>query len=92
MRHRWRDGTTGMLFEPGELIEKLVALVPAPRGHLVRYHGVLAPHARWRAQVVGDRREEQGPEAEGSPHAWFENRGPRCMLIVFIDDASRVPL
>lgn len=31
-------------------------------------------------------------EAGGSPHAWFENRGPRCMLIVFIDDASRAPL
>ena len=76
LRHRWRDGTTGMLFEPGELIEKLVALVPAPRGHLVRYHGVLAPHARWRAQVVGDRREEQGPEAEGPGQAAVPGDAP----------------
>lgn len=25
---------------------------------------------------------------DGSPHAWFEGRGPRCALIVFIDDAT----
>jgi hypothetical protein len=27
-------------------------------------------------------------EAGGSPHDWFEGRGPRCTLIVFIDDAT----
>ena len=66
LRHRWRDGTTGFLFEPGELIEKLVALIPAPRGHLVRYHGVLGPHSRWRAQVVRDRRSANGAEPEAT--------------------------
>jgi len=30
---------------PTEFIEKLAALVPPPRVHLIRYHGVLAPHA-----------------------------------------------
>ena len=25
---------------------------------------------------------------DGSPHAWFEDRGGRCTLIVFIDDAT----
>ena len=28
------------------------ALIPPPRVHLVGYHGVLAPHARVRKQVV----------------------------------------
>lgn len=27
-------------------------------------------------------------QMDGSPHAWFEERGPSCCLIVFIDDAS----
>lgn len=27
-------------------------------------------------------------QIDGSPHAWFEGRGPRCTLIVFIDDAT----
>ena len=25
---------------------------------------------------------------DGSPHDWFEGRGPACTLIVFIDDAT----
>jgi transposase len=27
-------------------------------------------------------------QIDGSPHAWFEDRGPECCLIVFIDDAT----
>jgi len=52
LRHRWRDGTTHVAFEPLEFMEKLAALVPAPRANLVRYHGILAPAARYRARVV----------------------------------------
>lgn len=42
----WSDGTTHLLLSPLELIEKLAALIPPPRLNLVRYHGILAPHAR----------------------------------------------
>ena len=36
------------------------------------------------------RRSRQGElvQIDGSPHDWFEGRGPRCTLIAFIDDAS----
>lgn len=36
------------------------------------------------------RREREGElvQADGSPHAWFEDRGPYCSLLVFIDDAT----
>lgn len=27
-------------------------------------------------------------QIDGSPHAWFEGRGPSCTLLVFIDDAT----
>jgi len=27
-------------------------------------------------------------QIDGSPHAWFEDRGPRCTLLVFVDDAT----
>ncbi len=27
-------------------------------------------------------------QIDGSPHDWLEDRGPRCTLIVFIDDAT----
>ena len=48
----WRNGTTHLVFDPAQFIEKLAALVPAPRTHLVRYHGILAPAAKWRATIV----------------------------------------
>jgi hypothetical protein len=34
------------------LIEKLIPLIPRPRCHLVRYHGILGPAAKDRAKVV----------------------------------------
>jgi len=38
--------------DPLETVEKLAALVPPPRFNLVRYHGVLAPAAHSRSQIV----------------------------------------
>lgn len=35
-----------------ELMKRLADLIPSPWMHLVRYYGVLAPHAKMREQVV----------------------------------------
>ena len=35
-----------------EFMQRLAALVPRPRLHLIRFHGVLAPHAKLRAVIV----------------------------------------
>lgn len=48
----YRDGTTHVIFEPEDFIARLVALVPKPRAHLTRYHGVFAPASRDRAGIV----------------------------------------
>ena len=37
---------------PMEFMQRLAALVPGPRLHLIRFHGVLAPNAKLRSQVV----------------------------------------
>jgi Putative transposase len=37
---------------PLEFMQRLAALVPRPRLHLIRFHGVLAPNAKWRSKVV----------------------------------------
>jgi hypothetical protein len=52
LKHPFRDGTTHVLFEPLDFIARLAALVPRPRTHLVRFHGLLAPNARHRRLVV----------------------------------------
>ncbi len=48
----YRDGTTHIVLEPLDLMARLAALVPKPRMHLTRYHGVLAPHSQYRATVT----------------------------------------
>jgi hypothetical protein len=52
LKRPWRDGTTAVVFERQDFIAKLAVLVPAPRAHLTRYHGVLAPAAAWRSRIV----------------------------------------
>jgi hypothetical protein len=64
LRHRWRDGTSAVMFEPHEFLARLAAQVPLPRAHQVRYHGVLAPCAAWRRFVVPDPAVGGGPTAD----------------------------
>ncbi len=52
LKKRWRDGTTHVVLTKEVLMERLCALVPRPRRHLVTYHGVLAPAAGLRSRVV----------------------------------------
>jgi len=48
----YRDGTTQIVMEPLEFMQRLAALVPRPRLHLIRFHGVLAPNAKLRSAIV----------------------------------------
>ncbi len=54
----WSDGTTGIKLSPLELVEKLAAIVPLPRAHLVRYGGCLAPHSKLRATIIPTPRQQ----------------------------------
>ena len=63
--HPRTDGATHLLLDPLELIEKLTLLIPPPRFHTLRFHGVLAPAAAGRSAVIPGRpeAEEEGPTA-----------------------------
>ena len=54
----WSDGTTGIKLSPLELLEKLAALVPLPRVHLVRYAGFLVPHSALREAIIPTSRQQ----------------------------------
>ena len=70
----WRDGTTHIVMSPLEFMQRLAALVPRPRLHLIRFHGVLAPNAKLRALVVphgpaqDTGKSEQTPTEPGCAH------------------------
>ena len=73
----FRDGTTQFLFEPLDFLARLAALVPRPRSHLVRYHGLLAPNARYRRLVVPAPVPCPAPQ-EGSVHV--PGRSPHARM------------
>ena len=95
LRTPWDDGTYQMVVSPLELIEKLAALVPPPRIHLIRYHGVLAPNAADRALIVpapaptdGAREETTGqvPLARSQRLTWAV-----LLARVFLAEAEKGP-
>ena len=53
-------------------MEKLAALVPLPRMHLVRYGGCLAPHSHLRGSVIPTPRQQglDGEETQRSTPYW----------------------
>jgi hypothetical protein len=48
----YQDGTTHIVMSPLEFMQRLAALVPCPRLYLIRFHGVLAPNAKLRAEII----------------------------------------
>jgi hypothetical protein len=78
LRHRWTDGTTHLLFDPLELLERLAALTPRPRINLVLYYGVLAAHAGWRSRLpsAGQRHASREAEPKAEPPPVADPRNP----------------
>ena len=80
LKRPFHDGTTEFLFEPLDFLARLATLVPRPRSHLLRYHGVLAPNARHRRLVVAAPGptpaarddEEPVPQRGRTPMSWMQ--------------------
>jgi len=64
LKSPWRNGTTHVLLSPQELLEKLTAVIPPPRAHMVKYSGVFAPHHRLRKQIILRPEEKKGFETK----------------------------
>ena len=75
----WRDGTRAVVFEPHDFLARLVAAVPAPGFHLLRYFGLLSSHSALRSEVIPqpphDRALRRPPPAEGDQLELFEDDG-----------------
>src|SRR6266566_5053617 len=88
--HPWSDGTMGIRLAPLELLEKLAALVPLPRVHLVRYGGCLAPHSHLRGAILPTPRQQglDTPEAYPASPRWS---WARLLHRVFALEMARCP-
>jgi hypothetical protein len=63
------DGQTILYLTPLEFLDKLAVLIPPPRKHRHRYHGVLAPNAPLRQAVTAYARLPLGDEAVSADQA-----------------------
>ena len=72
-KHPWKDGSRALILCPDDLLVRLCAAVPPPRGHQVRDFGVLSSHASLRPDVVGDRLRDDC--AHRPPPAWGDQSG-----------------
>ncbi len=61
-----RDGRIELAFTPVEFLRRLATLIPPPRSHLTRYHGVFAPHHALRAAVVASNSAASQEDVDGS--------------------------
>ncbi|MCP3882786.1 MAG: IS91 family transposase, partial [Sulfitobacter sp.] len=71
LKSPYRDGTTHIVMTPLEFMQRLAALVPRPRLNLIRFHGVLAPNAKLRPQIIpgrADTANNTSDELDGAPH------------------------
>ena len=67
LKKPYDDGTTHIVMTQLELLEKIAAIIPRPRVHLTRFHGVLAPHYKHRKMIVPAKPSPQ-PELELAPN------------------------
>ena len=73
-------------------MQRLAALVPRPRLHLIRFHGVLAPHARLRAAIVPGAAENTSEHAAEHAHgAPARMSWARLLKRVFAIDVEHCP-
>ncbi|MDH5640369.1 MAG: transposase [Nitrospira sp.] len=60
------SGATRMICAPVDFLAKLATLIPPPRKHLTRYHGVFAPNHPWRPDIVPGAPPDSGAPGKGS--------------------------
>jgi hypothetical protein len=79
---------------PLEVMQRLIALVPRPRLHLIRFHGVLAPNAKLGSEII-PRTPEQATEPSCDPAhgqgAPARMSWPRLLKRVFNIDIEHCP-
>jgi Asp-tRNA(Asn)/Glu-tRNA(Gln) amidotransferase A subunit family amidase len=85
LKSAFKDGTTHIVMAPLEFMQRLAALVPRPRLHLIRFHGVLAPNAKLRSEIIPSPVEQatepacDHAQAQGAPATFneiYEDLGP----------------
>jgi len=77
LKSPYKDGTTHIVMSPLEFMQRLAALVPRPRLNLIRFHGVLAPNAKLRSQIIPSRAVTEPDTSDDSVDAPYHSPAAR---------------
>ena len=91
LKRRWSDGTEALIFTPAELIAKLLPLIPRPRKHVIRFHGVLAPAAAARSGIVPQPKAAEPSKPTAPPGTAYRLPWANLLRRVFLVDALDCP-
>ena len=91
LKSPWRDGTTHVVMSPLDFMQRLAALVPRPRPHLIRFQGVLAPNAGLRAAIMPGSAQKPSEHAGEHAHASARMGWARLLKRVFDIDLEHCP-
>ena len=75
LKHPFGDGATHVVLDPMNFIARLATLVPRPRAHLTRYHGVFAPNFKHRHRIIPNPVHQSAREPHASrpaPMSWMQ--------------------
>ena len=98
LKRRWHDGRSELVLEPIAFLRRLCGIIPPPRRHLVKYHGIFGRAAKHRGQLqrlvpVTDRRpstcsDPTRTEPTAVASLWSSRRIPWADLLrrVFAED------
>jgi len=93
LKKPYDDGTTKIKMTKLELMERLAAIVPRPKIHLIRFAGVFAPHYKYRSMVVPKPKElslvEELIESKTNPKSKSRVTWARLLKRVFNIDVSK---
>lgn len=68
LKNRFSDGTTAILLDPVEFLEKISAIISPPRVNHLRYGGILAPASKLRSLVVPVPKKTDCERSRGTCH------------------------
>jgi len=88
MKRTFSDGTRALVLTPDDLLARLSALVPPPRVHTVRYHGVFASAAALRPAVTGQPRRPRRGRAHAGAAPMPPAPAPPASLPAHVTDVT----
>ncbi len=96
LKSPYQDGTTHIMLSPLEFMQRLAALVPRPRLNLIRFHGILAPNAKHRSEIIPNAGDNVNPttdqpEETPCPPSTIRISWARLLRRVFNIDVEHCP-